>query len=660
MDRTTGKFDSGTPGRLTSSQNLPTANVGKTSGRPLGGDPAGDLLCAHDEQLELLIDAFKDAAIWTSDGMGRIASWNSGARRLLGFTEVQIVGEPLSTLYTVEDVQLGIPEKELELAREFGSFTGEGRRIHATQDSFWASTRIVALRDPAGSLRGFAHIVRDITDNKRVDELRLMSELALNAMVLVNARGEILQINPQTEKLFGYSAEELIGRPIEIFVPEAFSKHHPAYRNAFFANPAVRAMGAGRDLFARRKDGVEFPVEIGLNPIHTAQGLVVLASIVDISERKRAEKRFRLAVESAPSAMIMVNEAGVIVLVNLQTERLFGYTRDQLLGQSIEILVPDRFKEAHPAMLRQFFAEPAARPIGAGRDLRGRRRDGTEFPAEIGLTPIETDEGALVLSAVVDITERLQSEERMRLHLAELAHVARLSTVGEMFSELAHEINQPLGAAANYARACVRLLRSGKDPTTGELQDWMEKTAAQAVRATEIIQRLKTFVKRGDAAHTRLDLNGVVEHVVSLPIYNTWSDGAVDRVTPTLHLEPDLPPVLVDRVQIEQVLVNLVRNGIDAMINVPPVERRLEIRTSQRDGRVCVAVQDSGSGITPEEMNELFKPFYTTKSSGMGLGLSISRSIIESHWGQLSVASEKGRGATFSFTLPVATGKIES
>jgi PAS domain S-box-containing protein len=626
---------------------------------PEQGLRGSEQLLHSQDQLDFLVENFRDAAVWTLNLEGRVASWNAGAQRLLGYSASAIVGQPIARLYLDEDLRLGAPEQDLGLALEHGKHSRDGRRIHKNGDVFWASTSWLALHAPEGGVRGFLHLIRDVSQQKRVEEFRLMSELALNAMVLVNARGEILQINPQTEKLFGYTIDELLGQTVEILVPESFAQRHPAYRNAFFANPAVRAMGAGRELYARRKDGGEFPVEIGLNPIHTTHGLVVLASIVDISERKRAEQRFRLAVESAPSAMIMVNETGTIVLVNLQAERVFGYTRDQLLGESIEMLVPDRFREQHPTLLRQFFKQPAARPYGAGRDLRARRKDGTEFPAEIGLTPIETDEGLFVLAGVVDITERVQAEERRRSHLAELAHVGRLSTVGEMFSELAHEINQPLGAAANYARACVRVLRSADNLKREELLDWMEKTAAQAVRATEIIQRLKTFVKRGDSLHCRLDLNQIVAHVISLPIFNTWSEGTIDRVTPTLELQAELPPVSVDRVQIEQVLVNLVRNAIDAMADIPTADRRLIIRSAVQGGYVRLEVQDSGSGIAPDQLKELFKPFFTTKSSGMGLGLSISRSIVESHSGQLSVTSEKGQGATFSFTLPIDTGRID-
>lgn len=491
-------------------------------------------------------------------------------------------------------------------------------------------------------------------------QLWQLIDLALHAMVLVDRNGQILKVNAQAEKLFGYPAEELVGELIEILVPEAFRDGHPAQRDGYFADPQVKPIGIGRNLFGRRKDGTQIPIEIGLSPIETEQGAAVIASILDISQRKLAEEKFRLAVESSPSAVIMVNADGNIVLVNVQTERMFGYQRAELIGQPVELLVPDRFRGSHPMERQDFFATPAARPMGAGRDLRGRRRDGSEFPVEIGLTPIETDDGLLVMSAIVDITERIQSEKRARLHLAELAHAARLSAVGEMFSELAHEINQPLGAAANYTRACVRLLKTGEPLSTDQLQQWLEKAAVQAVRATEIVQRIGSYVRRGGPVQANLDINEVIQHVVLLPVLDVWAAGMVHRVVPELRLERDLPPLMADRVQIEQVLLNLIRNAMDAMAELPASDRRIVIKTARDGGFIRVSVADNGSGLSPDHLAHVFTPFFTTKSNGMGLGLSISKSIIEAHSGTLTVQSQRGVGTKFTFTLPTSKSEERS
>jgi PAS domain S-box-containing protein len=246
------------------------------------------------------------------------------------------------------------------------------------------------------------------------ERFRQVVEFAPNAMVMIDRAGTIQLVNAETERLFGYARAELLGQKVEILVPERFRTSHPSLRASFFASPAARAMGAGRDLFGLRKDGSEVPVEIGLNPIDTDEGTMVLTAIVDITARKRMEARFRQVVESAPNAMVMIDRAGTIQLVNAETERLFGYQRSELLGQKVEILVPERFRARHPGLRLSFFASPNARAMGAGRDLYGLKKDGSEVPVEIGLNPIDTNEGTMVLAAIVDITARKRMEARFR------------------------------------------------------------------------------------------------------------------------------------------------------------------------------------------------------------------------------------------------------
>jgi len=244
---------------------------------------------------------------------------------------------------------------------------------------------------------------------------QVIVESTPNAIVLVNKEGKIAYVNNQTEKLFGYSRTELVGQMVERLIPKRYHENHSGFRNIFFVSPTVRAMGAGRELFAIRRDGTEFPIEIGLNPVVTVDGTLVLASIIDISERKKAEERFRLVVESAPNAMILVNKEGTITLVNNQTEKLFGYERKELIGVRLEVLIPERFRKQHPGHRNNFFSLPSVRAMGAGRELFGVRKDGSEIQVEIGLNPIETGEGQMVLASVIDITERKKAEERFRL-----------------------------------------------------------------------------------------------------------------------------------------------------------------------------------------------------------------------------------------------------
>lgn len=236
---------------------------------------------------------------------------------------------------------------------------------------------------------------------------------------MTNASGRIELVNLQAERVFGYPRADMIGQPVEMLLPARFRNHHPGLRQAFFAEPQSRPMGVGRDLYGLRKDGREFPIEIGLNPIETDEGTMVLSAIVDISERKHQEERFRRVVEAAPNAMVMVNQHGVIEMVNAQAERVFGYSRADMLGQPVEMLVPDQFRGHHPRLRQSFHADPNARPMGAGRDLYARRKDGSEFPVEIGLNPIETDDGTMILSAIVDISDRKLKEQSIQQSLRE-------------------------------------------------------------------------------------------------------------------------------------------------------------------------------------------------------------------------------------------------
>ncbi len=236
-------------------------------------------------------------------------------------------------------------------------------------------------------------------------------ECTPDAIVIVNTSGYIVLVNSNTERLFGYERTELIGKPIEILLPDRFQHNHLSYRTNYFNEPKTRAMGAELELYGKRKDGTEFSVEISLSPLETEEGMFAMSAIRDITNRKKSEAKFRGLLEFAPDAMVIVNSLGKIVLVNAQTEKLFSYKREELLGNFIEILLPGQLHQAHIKYRTDYFNEPKARPMGDGRDLAGRRKDGTEFPAEISLSPLETEDGILVMAAIRDITERKLLEE---------------------------------------------------------------------------------------------------------------------------------------------------------------------------------------------------------------------------------------------------------
>jgi PAS domain S-box-containing protein len=456
---------------------------------------------------------------------------------------------------------------------------------------------------------------------------------------MVDRDGTIVLVNRETERLFGYSRDELIGRSIELLVPNRFRQGHPGVRQEFFANPQTRAMGAGRDLSGVHKDGTEIPVEIGLNPLDTEEGFFVLASVIDVSARRQAEARFRVAVEASPHGMMMVDPAGRIVLVNQEIERLFGYRRDELLGQPVEVLVPVQMRTGHPQLRATFHAAPQARPMGAGRDLFGLHKGGGEIPVEIGLTPIDTDEGTFVLASVVDVGPRTQAEEELRRSNEELERFAYVAS---------HDLQEPLRTVASYVQLLSRRYRDRLDP---DALDFIDFAVGGVRRMQRLIDDLLAFSRVG----TR-----------GAPLVPTDAQAALESALATLHASiadsagtvtsDALPVVIADAGQLTQLLTNLIGNALKFRGDNPP---RVHVGVA-RDGRIyTISVQDNGIGISPEYFERIFVIFQRLHSQeeypGTGVGLAICKKIVERHGGRIWVESTAGQGARFSFTLPATT-----
>jgi len=368
------------------------------------------------------------------------------------------------------------------------------------------------------------------------------------------------------------------------------------------------------------------------------------------SELQIGEERFRRVVEAAPSAMIMVNQEGQITLANQQAEKTFGYPREELLGCPIEMLVPERLRSGHRGFRHDYLCDPQARPMGAGRELFGRRKDGSEVPVEIGLSPIHTSKGLLVLASIVDITERKLAELEAARQRHDLAHLARVTALGELSSSLAHELTHPLTAILSNAQAAQRFL-ADDDVDLDEVREILNDIVTQDQRAGDVIHRLRLMLKKGELQEhcDDVDLNEVILDVVNL----MRSDLINRNVTLDTDLAQKLPAITGDRVQLQQVLLNLALNGCEAMADYNSSERRLVIASQWENGVVRVSVADRGSGIPEGKMEQVFERFFTTKKEGMGLGLSVCRTIIDAHRGKIWATNDAGCGATFHFSLPI-------
>jgi len=361
---------------------------------------------------------------------------------------------------------------------------------------------------------------------------------------------------------------------------------------------------------------------------------------------RESEALLRSVLETGPDAVIVINDGGLIKSFSTAAERLFGYSAADVIGQNVKVLMPQPYRDEHDGYLERYRRTGERRIIGIGRVVLGRRADGSTFPMELAVGETNLEGRRMFTGFVRDITERQVARERLQELQSELLRASRLSAMGQMASALAHELNQPLTAIINYVQATRRMV-SNHDITRDRLEETMDKAVAQAYRAGQIIYRMRQFLQKGETERQAEPINKVLEEASALALVGAKESGVVVR----MDLGNDLAAVLMDRIQIQQVILNLIRNGIEAMQGV--VQRELRIATGQAENEmVLVTVSDTGPGLDPEVAAQLFQPFVTTKDKGMGLGLSICRSIIDSHGGKIWATPNPEGGVTFAFTLP--------
>jgi PAS domain S-box-containing protein len=603
---------------------------------------------------EQLLEFTPDAIVGTGADR-RIVLVNAQAERQFGYTRAELLGETLELL---------IPDQ-----RPMGAgHELSGRRKDGGE--FPAEIRLSAMKTENGQLT--LAVVRDIGERRVAAQARAylaaIVDSSDDAIIGKAPDGTIVSWNDGAERLYGYRANEVIGRPVSMLVtPDRFEEN----------DAHLRQVAAGHHVEHHEtvrvgKDGRPLPISLRLSPVRDDRGRIVGAATIarDISREKAAEHKFAQLLELAPDAIVGVGADGRIVLANAQTEALFGYPRDELLGMVVERLVPERFQELHPRHRDGYLAAPVVRPMGAGREFIGRRKDGSEFPAEVSLSSIETEDGLLAAAAIRDITDRVDVErekEALRAELeetrrmeaarekegleAQLNQLRRLESVGQLAGGIAHDFNNILGVILNYADFVAEEIGEASP-----VRDDVEEIRRAAERAAALTRQLLIFSRREVVRPEVLDLNLVVSELDRL-----LRRVLGEHVELETRFAPDLALVEADPGQLEQVLMNLAVNARDAM----PSGGRLVIETANveleaADGdgppspHVGLIVSDTGVGMTPAVRERVFEPFFSTKprSEGTGLGLATVYGIVADAGGGIRIDSEPGVGTSVRVHLP--------
>jgi two-component system sensor kinase FixL len=357
------------------------------------------------------------------------------------------------------------------------------------------------------------------------------------------------------------------------------------------------------------------------------------------------EAHVQSILDTVPDAMIVIDERGVIQSFSIAAERLFGVTASEMIGENVRRLMPSPYREAHDGYLERYLRTGERRIIGVGRVVVGERSDGSTFPMELAVGEMRSSNRRYFTGFIRDLTERQKTETRLQELQSELIHISRLTAMGEMASTLAHELNQPLAAVTNYLQGSRRLLSENADEVSRDVVQALDRASEQSLRAGQIIHRLRDFVSRGETEHNVESLSKLVEEASALALV-----GAKEQsVRVWFHIDPAGDLILADKVQVQQVILNLIRNAVEAMED--SAVRRLTVSSTVQGDMVRVSVADTGSGLSEDYMRQLFRPFYTTKAHGMGVGLSISKTIVEAHGGKIWVEPNPGGGTVFYFTL---------
>ena len=628
------------------------------------------------EQFRILLDGVQEYAVFLLNEDGRVATWNTGAQRMEGYTTGDIVGKSTTIFYSSEDVAQGKPQQLLAQAADRGSVRTEGWRVRKDGTKFWAEVTITALFGNTGHLTGYAKTTRDVTEFRKTrealeakeEELRVVVESVPDGVLMVDERGTIVFVNGRAESMFGYRREELLGKKVEVLVPAKHRGGHIGRRVGYQQEPHARPMGMGLELDGLKKDGTEFPLEISLSPVESGKERRFIASVRDISERRDAESELHVyRLQDLAQTMIRKLD-GRILRWNSGMERMYGYTREEAEGTISHELLKTQF----PALLDSIDASLLRAGYWEG-ELVHRTKAGRKIIVNSRwvLHKDKTGQRLRVVETNADITALKDAEakaqelnralERQNADLTlakalieaqaqKIAIAAKMSALGEMAGGMAHEINNPMGIIHARASDLMEVARDSDTVPAIMVLATMEKIRNTASRVTKITTGLRRFARetRGDPA-TQIGVQEILEETLPFCMERLKQNSVELRMAPVeASLRVDCRPT-----EISQVILNLLNNAVDAVHSLPEKWVELQVRNAGQD--VEISVTDSGKGIPEKIRDKLGQPFFTTKQvgHGTGLGLSISKGIVEAHGGHLDLDAECEH-TRFVVTLPKA------